>query len=36
MQNLGQTRIFYKAGQTWAKSDLVDLDDLDDLTRLQL
>ena len=30
MQNLGQTRIFYKAGQTWltqAKSDPVDPDD---------
>ena len=38
MQNLGQTWIFYKAGQTWltqAKRDPVDLDDPDDQTRLQ-
>ena len=30
MQNPGQTRVFYKAGQTWltqAKRDPVDLDD---------
>ena len=35
MQNLGQTRIFYKAGQTWAKRDPVDPGDPDDPTRLQ-
>ena len=38
MPNPGQTRIFYKAGQTqltWAKCDLVDPDDPNDLTRLQ-
>ena len=32
MQNPGQTRIFYKAGQTRAKRDLVDPDDPDDMT----
>ena len=38
MQNLGQTRIFYKVGQirlTQEKSDPVDPNDPDDLTRLQ-
>ena len=38
MQNPSQTWIFYKVGQTrltQAKSDPVDLDDPDDLTRLQ-
>ena len=38
MQNLGQTWIFYKAGETWltqAKHDPVDPDDLDDSTQLQ-
>ena len=36
MQNLDQTQIFYKAGQTWltqAKRDLVDLDDPTQLQR---
>ena len=36
MQNPGQTRIFYKAGQTrltWAKRDPVDPYDLDDPTQ---
>ena len=38
MQNPGQTRIFYIAGQTrltWAKRDPVDPDNPDDLTWLQ-
>ena len=38
MPNPSQTRIFYKAGQTRltrAKCDPVNLDDPDDLTRLQ-
>ena len=39
MQNPSQTQIFYKVDQTrltQAKWDLVDLDDPDDPTRLQL
>ena len=38
MQNPGQTQIFYKVGQTqltWAKSDPVDPDYLNDPTRFQ-
>ena len=38
MQNLGQTQIFYKPGQTHltrTKCDLVNSDNLDDLTQFQ-
>ena len=35
MQNLGQTRVFYKPGQTRLTHDLVGLVDLDDPIRFQ-